>query len=342
MGTAVRVDPVGYVASEGSVSVVDLAKGEVLAEIPTGRHASALARSPDGRYVAVANANEDTVSVIGTRCDRVVETISVRWHEGDLFGASPNALVFGGDGERLYVCNGTQNAVAVVSFHPETSTLDRWNPFAKPGSKLAGLIPVGWYPAAISIDGRRRTLAVANVKGEGRQHSSPKHAGYADSDRIGSVSLVPIPGPAKLRILTGAVLRDYRRAVMEASRLAAREGARPCPVPERVGEPSVFKHVIYVIKENRTYDQVLGDMKEGNGDPSLCIFGEDVTPNQHKIARQFVLLDNTYCSGILSADGHLWATSAFATASPSGAARTRWSTILPASVSRPTSSSDFR
>ena len=92
-----------------------------------------------------------------------------------------------------------------------------------------------------------------------------------------------------------------------------RPDAKPVPVPERHGEPSVFEHVIYVIKENRTYDQVFGDMKEGNGDATLCIFGEEVTPNHHKLAREFVLLDNFYCSGVLSADGHSWANAAYAT-----------------------------
>ncbi|MBI4605995.1 MAG: phosphoesterase, partial [Planctomycetes bacterium] len=112
---------------------------------------------------------------------------------------------------------------------------------------------------------------------------------------------------------TRTVLEGYRRSVMEAAALPPRPGQKPRPVPERAGEPSVFKHVVYVIKENRTYDQVLGDVEEGNGDPALCIFGEDITPNQHKLARELVLLDNTYCSGVLSADGHQWAASAFAT-----------------------------
>ena len=104
-----------------------------------------------------------------------------------------------------------------------------------------------------------------------------------------------------------------RYPLLQEAALPPRPGQPPRPVPERVGEPSVFKHVVYIIKENRTYDQVLGDMKEGNGDPSLCIFGERITPNQHKLAREFVLLDNTYCSGILSADGHQWADTAIAT-----------------------------
>src|SRR6185312_13158552 len=112
------------------------------------------------------------------------------------------------------------------------------------------------------------------------------------------------PGRSALKRETREVFQNCRRAVLEAARRPARPNVAARPVPERAGEPSVFKHVIYIIKENRTYDQVLGDMSEGNGRADLCIFGEHVTPNQHKFSREFVLLDNTYCSGILSADGH--------------------------------------
>jgi hypothetical protein len=112
---------------------------------------------------------------------------------------------------------------------------------------------------------------------------------------------------------TKVVFKNYRRAVAENVFAPARTNIAPCPVPERIGEPSVFKHVIYFVKENRSYDQVLGDIKEGNGDPKLCIFGKQVTPNQHKLVNDFVLMDNMYCCSILSADGHQWADSAFAT-----------------------------
>src|SRR5262249_3956480 len=124
---------------------------------------------------------------------------------------------------------------------------------------------------------------------------------------------IRIPGKADLERQTAKVLSNYRRAVAELASLPPRPNAPAVPVPERVGEPSVFKHVVYIIKENRTYDQVLGDVKEGNGEPDLCVFPEQITPNQHKMVREFVLLDNTYCSGILSADGHQWADTAFAT-----------------------------
>jgi hypothetical protein len=127
------------------------------------------------------------------------------------------------------------------------------------------------------------------------------------------LSLVPEPRAGELPALTRRALANMRYPRLAQASLPPRPGQPPRPVPERVGEPSLFKHVVYLIKENRTYDQVLGDLKEGNGDAALCVFGEQITPNQHKFAREFVLLDNTYCSGICSADGHQWAASAFAT-----------------------------
>ena len=299
-GTTVRVDPVTGAASEGSVSVSDLARGRVSAELTTGRHASGLARAPGGDYVVVANANEDTLSVVGTAADRVVETFSLRWQAGDLFGASPNALAFDPTGSLLFACAGTQNAVAVIRF--------------KPGAcRLLGLIPVGWFPGAIAFDGLRGTLCVANLKGDGRQESKPGNPGaFHTYGMPGSLSLVHLPTPEHLREMTRTVLADYRRSVIDAAMLPARPSAPRRPVPERAGEPSVFRHVIYVIKENRTYDQILGDVTPGNGDPGLCVYGGRITPNLHKLAREFALLDNAFCAGILSVDGHQWVTAGVA------------------------------
>ena len=300
-GTLVRVDPVRYIANEGSVTVIDLERGKTAAEILTGLHASALLVTPNRRYVCVANANDDSVSVISTAGDKVVETIPVRLQAQDLFGASPNALAMDASGKTLYICNGTQNAVAVVAFHPSHS-------------KLLGLVPTGWYPGAIVCDPKRQMLYVANIKGTlPDSNYNPKRRGYNSHQHLGTVSLVPIPNKAELKEQTSVVLGNYRRAVEENVFLPARPGVPPRPVPERIGEPSVFKHVIYLIKENRTYDQVMGDVNEGNGDPRLCVFGTHVTPNQHEMVREFVLMDNMYCCGILSADGHEWADSAFAT-----------------------------
>ena len=307
-GTEVRVDPVRNIASEGSVTVLDLVAttGTLRPplEIVTGLHACALAVSPDGRYVVCANAGADNLSVIDARTNRVVETIWAKANPADLFGASPNALAFDRRGRTLYVANGTQNAIAVVHFAP-----------AKADSRLEGLLPVGWFPSALAFDRRRGGLAVANLKGLATEpwRGEAGRIGFNTHQYSGSVSLIALPKQRELPGLSETVARNLRRAAITASALPPRPGQPPRPVPERIGEPSRFRHVVYFIKENRTYDQVLGDEPRGNGAAALCVFGADITPNQHKLAREFVLLDNTYCAGILSADGHQWSTSAFAT-----------------------------
>jgi YVTN family beta-propeller protein len=303
-GTTIKVDPIKHIANEGSVSVIDLASG-TKKEILVHLHSSALAVSPDRRYIVCANAASDNLSVIDTELDAVVETIWVKANPADLFGASPNALCFSPDGKQLYVANGTQNAIAVVRFDPG----DR-------KSALLGLIPVGWFPGAISFNPETQTLCVANIKGlpvEPKQYRETGGEGFNTHHYHGSVSLVPVPDQTELHQFTEAVYENYHRERIAQSLEEPRPGQPLRPVPERIGEPSLFKHVVYIIKENRTYDQILGDVPEGNGDPALCLFGEQVTPNQHKIVREFVLLDNTYCCGILSADGHQWSTSAFGT-----------------------------
>ena len=315
-GTLVRVDD-RSIASEGSVSVIDLAetggasvpasrKAEGSSgasphqEIVTGRHACALALSPNGRWLVVANAGSDTLSVFDTRTDRIVETLCARQSPGDPFGAQPNALAFDKSGKTLFVCNGTQNAVAVFRF--------------KPGeSKLLGLIPVGWFPAAIAGDAPRKEIYVASVKSPGRGRLGKSgQTEFNTKQYAGSLSLVPFPSKKELAAFTRTALAGLRYPLLAQARLPARAGQPARPVPERVGEPSVFQHVIYVIKENRTYDQVLGDVAAGDGYADLCMYGERVTPNQHKLVHDFALLDNAYCCGILSADGHQWADSALA------------------------------
>ncbi len=260
-GTEVRVDPVRFIASEGSVTVVDLSAGKVLTEILRGLHASALAVHPGGRYVICANAASDNLSVIDARTDKVVD------------------------------------------FNPGKS-------------KLEGLIPVGWFPGALAFHPARNLLCVANIKGITPTKKLDKGSGgmgFNSHQYHGSLSLVPLPKDRELTKLSAQVWKNFRHEQMAATKLKPRANQPARPVPERIGEPSVFKHVVYIIKENRTYDQVLGDDPRGNGDPSLCIFGERITPNLHKIVKDFVLLDNTYCSAILSADGHQWSTTAMAT-----------------------------
>lgn len=301
----VRVD-LNSVASEGSVSVIDLdasqdgtAVQKAQKEILTGRHACALAVSPNQKYIVCANAGNDTVSVLDTKTDRLVETIFARQNPGDLFGAQPDAVAFDKSGKRLYIGNGTQNAVAVVQFKPGNS-------------KMLGLIPVGWFPGAIVFDTHRKMIDVANIKSISPRTERAKKGhgyGYNTHQYYGSLSLVPVPSSRELAADTAIALSNLRYPLLAQAKLRPRDGVSPKPVPERVGEPSVFQHVIYVIKENRSYDEVLGDVKQGDGDADLCIFGQRVTPNQHKFVNDFVLLDNTYCSGILSAEGHQWAVS---------------------------------
>ena len=301
-GTRVRVDPVRHIANEGSVSVIRLTEKTPVSQIMVGLHSAALATSPEGHHVVVANAGSDTLSVIDTRADKVVETIWAKPSPADLFGASPNALAFHPSGDILYVANGTQNAIAVIRFHPGKS-------------KLLGLIPVGWFPGEVIYDATRQRLIVANIKGVGSTRGLKKDRAqeYNTHQYHGSLSLVPVPRAKELPTLTRQVLDNYRYPLLKEARQPARPNQPPRPIPERAGEPSVFEHVVYIIKENRTYDQVFGDIPEGNGAPSLCIFGAQITPNQHKIVRQYVLLDNIYCSGVLSADGHQWTDTAFAT-----------------------------
>jgi len=306
-GTLVRVDD-RSIASEGSVSIIHLA-GTNQTEILTGLHTCALAVSPNGHYLVAANAGSDTLSVLDTHSDQIVETISTRQNPGDLFGAQPNALAFDHSGRKLFVCNGTQNAVAVVDFRPFS-----WLHLKPEDSQLLGLIPVGWFPAAIISDQARHQLYVANLKGlsRGRFGDSGKLE-FNTKQHTGSLSFVRPPSRSQLAADTAIALADLRYPLLAQAKLPARPGQPAQPVPERVGEPSVFQHVVYVIKENRTYDQVLGDVTAGNGSAALCTFGAKVTPNQHAFVDQFVLLDNTYCSGVLSADGHNWADSGIAT-----------------------------
>ena len=301
-GTTVRVDAVRDIASEGTVSVIDLDLGRVVTETRTGLHASDLAVAPDQQRIACANAGSDTISLLDLD-GKLLGTLWARLKPSDLLQASPNALCFSADGDELFVANGTMNAVAVFE-------LD--DPAPNQG-ELLGFVPVGWYPGALLLDAHHQQIAVANIKGlgRGRARSGERTPEFNTHQYHGSLSLFAVPDDAELQSLSVAVERNLRRSAIEYALLPPRADQPARAIPERVGEPSRIQHVVYVIKENRTYDQVLGDLAAGNGDPDLCIFGEQITPNQHALAKQFVLLDNTYCAGILSADGHQWTTAAF-------------------------------
>lgn len=303
----VRVDPVRNIANDGSVSVVDLKAGRATKQIVVGLHPSGLVATPDGKYVLVANAHSDTVSVIEVGADKVIETISTKPVDKFLFGSTPNALAMMPNGKAVAVSNGTNNSVAVLKFDP-------------PRSRLLGCIPTAWYPAGLALDAKRNEMYVANIKGNGSRSQSWKGErkikgkvifGYNSHDHQGTVSLIKLPSTEELADYTKQVLENNRETESMSALAPPRPDAKPRPVPERHGEPSVFKHVVYIIKENRTYDQVFGDIEKGEGDPSLVMFGREITPNQHKLAEEFVLLDNFYCSGVLSADGHQWTDEAY-------------------------------
>ena len=304
-GTEVRVDPIRHIASEGSVSIVTLDGSKATVELIVGLHASALAVSPDREFVVCANAGSDYLSIIDVAKNEVIENIWMKAKPSDLFGASPNALAFHPSGKRLYVANGTQNAIAVVKFDPRD----------KGDSTLKGLIPAGWFPGAVIFDAPRNMIYSANIKGLPLTPKKKPNGveGYNSHHYHGSVSRMPVPNNDELARLSERAAKNIRRGAIAQAALPARANQPPRAIPERIGEPSLIKHVVYIIKENRTYDQVFGALPQGAGQADLCIFGEGITPNQHKLVREFVLLDNTYCSGILSADGHQWSTTAFST-----------------------------
>jgi YVTN family beta-propeller protein len=297
-GSQLLVDSQTGVANSGTVSVVDLKNRVKIKEIETGLHPSGMALSPDKLKLYVACANSDLVYVVDTRSDEVIEKISVHLRDDIPFGSSPNALSVSPDGKYLYVANGTENAICVIRLE---------------GSKIEGYIPVGWYPGSVITDRKGERLFVANVKGTGSRNQRTDRKGYNSHDHMGSVSIIPVPGERSLAAMTEIVRQNNSFASMIRNLDLPEGKTRKVPVPVLPNEISHFKHVVYIIKENRTYDQVFGDMEQGDGDTSLLEFGREISPNHHKLAETFVLMDNFNCSGVLSADGHQWTDEAFVT-----------------------------
>jgi DNA-binding beta-propeller fold protein YncE len=283
------------IASTGTVSRIDLIMGKVEQTIPVGLHPTAIVWDEPLARAYVANGNQDSISVIDTNRNKVVQTFVLQPFSRIVAGVAPTALALADDGSALYVACGGINAIAVL------------NPA---DGKQRGLIPTAWYPNSLSIS--EGHLAIGTLLGVGSGwRDDPKHR-YVHSNR-GSIHVLPIPTKSELASFTNAVIVN-NLMVLPPSDEKPRAGAKPVPVPERAGEASTIEHIVYIVKENRTYDQVLGDLGRGNGDPSFAIYGAEVTPNQHKLAHDFVTLDNFYAAGGNSADGHQWLTQANETA----------------------------
>ena len=297
-----------FVSIWGGSKVLELdpATLDVKAEVAVGEHPNAMAITKDGRlFVACANTNQVWVVDLATMAAR--EQISVALYPDAPPGTTPNALALSPDGTMLAVANADNNTVALVDI--ETAN----------DSEVEGFIPTGWYPTGVlfSPDGRR--LFVLNGKGftgqanpRGPQATSGAADGqYAGQLLQGALSIIDMPDEAQLKAHTARVMAVT--AYTDAKRLTPANAPVASPIPRRVGDTSPIKYVFYVIRENRTYDQVLGDIGKGNSDSTLTLFGEDVTPNAHALAREFVLLDNFYVDAEVSYDGHAFSTGAYAT-----------------------------
>ena len=298
---AVRVDARGLV-ERGNVSRVDLVSGKVTRTVTVGSHPTGIVWDEQRARLYVANGNGDDVSVIDTRADSVVATIAVAPFRLDRIGLAPTAVALTPDGHTLFVALGGVNAVAMYDVQGERA------------ARLRGLIPTGWYPTTLDVSADGRALAVGTLLGVGSGTARPAalEGRYVHAVR-GSVNVIPIPSDAELAAYTTAVAQNNRLALRsgpEAPSLAPRRDAVARVVPERPGEPSRVQHVVYIIRENRTYDQVLGDIGKGASDSSLVEYGRDVTPNAHALSNQFVLLDHFFATGGNSADGHQWLTQA--------------------------------
>ena len=292
------------------VAVVNLKTDKVLNHWKTGEHPCETILRRDGKFLFVANANDNTVTVIDTKKGATVETIWATLFPQSPRGATPNSLALSRDETLLFVANANINAIGV--FDVET-----------PGhSRALGFIPSGWYPTSVRVTPDGKHLLIANGKGNTAK-ANPRGPqpvrGRSTEEYIarlfrGTLSIVDLPPKKRLPAQMAAWTADVLKCTPlrpDASVAAKRNPDNP--IPERPGDPSPIKHCIYIIKENRTYDQIFGDMREGNGDPKLCLFPEQVTPNHHQLARDFVLLDNFYVESEVSADGHEWTMAAYAT-----------------------------
>lgn len=318
------IDPKTGATKFGTVSVFNKITGEKSNEIAVGLHPNAIIHSPDNHLIYVANGNSDYISVINIKTSKVIDTIPVSLYKAKKYyeGSTPNAMAIDPSGKTLYVANGMNNALAII----ETGVTENQYKLINP--HIRGFIPTEAYPSGIILLDNK--IFVTNLEATGARVNSNTilkdstitkktdipiivDGAFNAHKQLASVSFIPMPNQKQLDLYTEKVKKLNLVYQNILSRRLPRKGIAPQPIPERIGEPSLFKHVIYIIKENRTYDQVLGDMKEGNGKASLCIFGENFTPNQHQLSKDFLLMDNYFASGKCSAEGHQWTDAAIVT-----------------------------
>jgi YVTN family beta-propeller protein len=298
------------------LAIYDIKAQKITSEILTESHPNEIIQSRSGKYLFVANANDNSVSVIDAKAGKVIEVISTALFPTKLTGSTTNGLALSEDEKTLYVANADNNCLAVFNV-------------SNPGkSSSKGFIPTGWYPTNVRVAGKK--IFVSNGKGftsmanpDGPQpikktDDSGVHVGISAQKEVqyigglfkGTLSVIDQPSDTQLELFSKQV---YANTPYNKQTEVISKGLANNPVPNVQGGKSPIKYVFYVIKENRTYDQVFGDIKEGNGDPALCIFPQKVTPNHHALAREFVLLDNFYVDAEVSADGHNWSMAAYAT-----------------------------
>ncbi len=288
------------------------------AQINVGDHPNDLCLTKDGKHLFVANSNDNSVSVINLKERKVIETLTSSLYPDAPQGSTTNGVTLSPDEKTLYIANADNNCLALFDV-------------SSPGKSVSkGFIPTGWYPTSVKAIGKK--IFVTNGKGfssfpnpdgpnptyakgkvyyqGGDTATTKKYNQYIASLFTGTLSIIDVPDRKRLALYSRQV---YSNTPYTKEKESLAQGEAGNPIPRSSKDISPIKYVFYIVKENRTYDQVLGDVKEGNGDTSLVLFGENITPNQHKIVRDFALLDNFYVDAEVSADGHNWSLGAYAT-----------------------------
>ena len=298
--------------AQAQVAVIDLKSNQVIARWPTEEHPNEMLLTKNGKLLYVANANRNTVTVIDTEKGVTTETIWAALYPQSPPGSTPNSLALTPDEKTLFIANANINTLAVVDVA------------VRGKSRSLGFIPTGWYPTSVRVTPDGKKLLVANGKGiiskanpggpqPGKKSAPGTTAEYIGGLFKGTLSIIDLPKRADFeKQLEKFTAQAYACSPLKADNSIATARPADSPIPGKLSEASPIKYCLYIVKENRTYDQIFGDMKEGRGDPKLCLFPERVTPNHHRLARDFVLLDNFYVESEVSADGHEWSMAAYA------------------------------